>query len=132
MPAKEILAELGSRWKKLNEDDKKKVDYYKQLATIDKTRYEEEMKNYVPNDEQEPKEKKKKAAPKKKQRKEPEPVIEEEDEEVEKSNEDIVREIIDNFEGDTVTKKAIKEELKKRGIELSKDEFNEIITKINE
>jgi len=132
MPGKEILAELGARWKKLNEDDKKKVEYYQKLAAEDKKRYEEDMKNYVPAEEEEPK--KKKAAPKKKKQvKEPEPELEPEiEEQEEKSNEDIVREILDNFEGDTVTKKAINEELKKRGVKIGKDELNKIIEKINE
>ena len=130
MPAKEILAELGARWKALDEEDKEK---YNKLASEDKIRYQEEMKNYVPKEDEAPKEKKK-AAPKK-QRKEKEPVLvieEEEEEEEKKSNEDIVKEILDNFEGDTVTKKAIKEELKNRGVEIGKDELNEIIAKLNE
>jgi hypothetical protein len=128
MPAKEILAELGARWKKLSDKDKEK---YNQLAAEDKLRFEEEKKNYVPKDE-DPNEKvipKKKAVPKKKQRK-VQPIIEDDDDEVEKTNEDIVKDIIDNFEGDTVTKKAIKEELKKRGVEIAKDELNEIISKL--
>ena len=129
MPAKEILAKLGARWKALDDEDKEK---YNKLSSDDKIRYQEEMKNYVPKEDEEPKEKKK-AAPKK-QRKEKEQVlvIDEEDEEEKKSNEDIVKEIVDNFEGDTVTKKAINEELKKRGVEIGKDELNEIIAKLNE
>jgi hypothetical protein len=127
MPAKEILAELGARWKKLSDEEKEK---YNELAAEDKKRYEEDMKNYVPVEEnEEPKENKKAAPKKKKQVKQPEP---EPEPEPEKSNEDIVREILDNFEGDTVTKKAIKEELKKRGVEIGKDELNEIIEKLNE
>ena len=125
MPAKEILAELGARWKKLSEEDK---EQYNKLAAEDKKRYEEDMKNYVPKDDEVPKEKKK-AAPKK-QRKEPAVIIDEEEDE--KSNEDIVKEIIDNFEGDTITKKTIKEELKKRGVEIGKDELNDIISKFYE
>ena len=120
MHAKEILAELGGRWKKLSDKEQ-----YNKLAAEDKKRYEEDMKNYVPKDDEVPKEKKK-AAPKK-QRKEPAVVIDEEEDE--KSNEDIVKEIIDNFEGDTITKKTIKEELKKRGVEIGKDELNDIISK---
>lgn len=129
MPAKEILAKLGARWKALDDEDKEK---YNKLSSDDKIRYQEEMKNYIPKEDEEPKEKKK-AAPKK-QRKEKEQVlvIDEEDEEEKKSNEDIVKEIVDNFEGDTVTKKAINEELKKRGVEIGKDELNKIIAKLNE
>ena len=46
------------------------------------------------------------------------------------SNEDIVRDIIENYDGDNITKKAIKEELEKRGVEVEKDELKEIINKI--
>jgi len=121
MPAKEVLVELGARWKALADKDKKK---YNDLAAEDKKRYEEDMKNYVrvEGDVEEPK--KKKAAPKKKQHKEPE--IDD------VSNEDIIRDIVDNFDGDTITKGVIKAELKKRGVEIDKDELNEIISKIYE
>jgi len=51
---------------------------------------------------------------------------------VKQSNEDIVRDIIENCESESITMKLIKDELKKRGIELLRDELKAIITKINE
>ena len=62
MKAKEIMSELGKRWKEL--DDKEK---YKELAEKDKERYEEEKKN-LPEGETDSdgeKEKKKRGRPKK-------------------------------------------------------------------
>ena len=56
--AKEVLKELGRRWKE--EDDSTKTKY-QDLANNDKKRYEEEMANYVPSEEPETKEKKKRA-----------------------------------------------------------------------
>ena len=134
MPAKEVLVELGARWKALSDKEKEK---YNKLAAEDKKRYEEDVKNYVPVEGvEEPK--KKKAAPKK-QRKAANKIEIEDDEDdnvdvevEEKSNEDLIREIVDNFEGDTITKGAIKAELKKRGVEIEKDELNDIINKIYE
>ena len=45
----EILSEMGKMWKVLN--DKKKKPYV-EMAEADKKRYEEEMKNYVPSEEE--------------------------------------------------------------------------------
>jgi len=48
------------------------------------------------------------------------------------SNEDLVREIIEKCEGESITMKLIKDELKKKGVEIPKDELKAIIAKINE
>ena len=134
LDSKDVLKELGARWKKL---DSERVEFYQTLATEDKQRYKNELDNYVPIQE-EPKEKRKAAPKKKKQPKkqEPEPKPEPEVEEIEepieeKTKEEIVQDIIDNFEGYTITKKMIKDELKKKGIKIEKDELNEIIANIN-
>jgi hypothetical protein len=44
---KEILTELGLRWKKLKEEDSDKVKYYEKLAKDDKIRYESEKSSSV-------------------------------------------------------------------------------------
>jgi KaiC/GvpD/RAD55 family RecA-like ATPase len=63
MKANEIMAELGARWKELKENEPEEVERYMCMAAEDKTRYEEEMKNYVPSadEEEKPKEKKSRA-----------------------------------------------------------------------
>ena len=135
LDSKDVLKELGARWKKLDSD---RVEFYQTLAAEDKQRYKNELDNYVPIQKEEPKEKRKAAPKKKKQPKkqEPEPKPEPEVEEIEepieeKTKEEIVQDIIDNFEGYTITKKMIKDELKKKGIKIEKDEFNNIIANIN-
>jgi high mobility group protein B1 len=45
MSAKEVIQELGNRWKKLSKSEKKKYD---KMSLKDKERYNEEMKNYTP------------------------------------------------------------------------------------
>ena len=60
MKTNEIMAELGARWKELKENEPKEVEKYMEMAAEDKTRYQEEMENYVPSadEEEKPKEKK--------------------------------------------------------------------------
>lgn len=48
-----------------------------------------------------------------------------------KSNEDIVREIIENCKSDSITVKIIKNELKNKGFEIEKNELKKIIAKIS-
>ena len=48
------------------------------------------------------------------------------------TNEDIIRDIIENIDGDSITMKKIKDELKKIGVEIAKDVLKAIIDKINE
>jgi hypothetical protein len=67
LDAKEVLKVLGGKWKEADEETKAK---YQKMAEEDKTRYAEEMKNYVPSDEEDekksrkPRTKKPKNAPK--------------------------------------------------------------------
>jgi high mobility group protein B4 len=155
---KEITIKLGEMWKEVKETDE--VEKYNQMASSDKDRYKEEMENYVPTENnsedsetESPKSSKKvdaktkdtkeqtKTVAKESVAKEPtakEPTAKktaakETKKTVKKqSNEDIVRDIIESCDGESITMKLIKDELKKKGIELSKDELKAIITKINE
>jgi len=208
LTAKEIMTELGKRWKDIK--DTKKAEKYKKMAEEDKVRYAEEMKTYVPSEEEEektrkPRAKKDKNAPKNVRsaymfyceknrdaikKKNPElkgkeitaklaeewkkikdttkankytkmveedrkrhaqemeeynqkkhmMVSDDEDEEEELEEEleeeekpeslgDIVRDIIDNFKGDTITKRAIKKILDERKVEYTKEELETAIKK---
>ena len=57
--AKEIMAELGKRWKEIKDTDA--AVKYKKMAEEDKKRYAEDMEKYVPNEEEETKTKKPRA-----------------------------------------------------------------------
>ena len=58
----DVMVELGARWNELKTENPDKVNEYMEMAAEDKERYLEEMKNYVPSDEEEkPKEKKSRA-----------------------------------------------------------------------
>ena len=58
----DVMVELGARWNELKTENPEKVKEYMEMAAEDKERYLEEMKNYVPSDEEEkPKEKKSRA-----------------------------------------------------------------------
>ena len=63
--SKEVLAELGKRWKQLKDEDAARYNEYQKMAEKDKIRFKTEMENYVPGEEvekdnKETKEKKKK------------------------------------------------------------------------
>ena len=58
LAAKEIMAELGKRWKEIKDTDA--VEKYKKMAEEDKERFADEMKNYVPSEDDENEEKTKK------------------------------------------------------------------------
>ena len=64
--AKDVLVELGKRWKALKDDDEDRYNEYLVMAEKDKVRFKKEMENYVPEEgaEEEKKEKKVKDAPK--------------------------------------------------------------------
>jgi hypothetical protein len=68
LTAKEIMAELGKRWKEIKDTDE--VEKYKKMAEEDKIRYTEEMKTYIPTEDdmekkpRKPRAKKDKNAPK--------------------------------------------------------------------
>ena len=203
LTAKEIMTELGKRWKEIKDTDE--VEKYKKMAEEDKVRYTEEMKNYIPSDEEEEKTKKprkqrakkdknapknvrsvyifyceknrdsiKKKNPELKgkeitaklseewkkikdtdkakkytkmveadkirhekemeeytQKKHMEVSEDEEDEELEEEEtlEDIIRDFMDNFEGETITKKEIKKFLDDRKVEYTKEELDAAIKK---
>ena len=77
MPAKEVMKELGRRWKALDSDE---VDKFKQMAEEDKERYQEEKKNSGDEGEEEVEKPKKTRKPRKKK------VVEETDGEAESEN----------------------------------------------
>jgi hypothetical protein len=54
--ATDVTALLGKMWKELKEDDDRseELEKYNKLAAEDKDRYNEEVKNYTPNDDQAP------------------------------------------------------------------------------
>jgi high mobility group protein B2 len=57
--AKDVLAELGKRWKALKDDDEDRYNEYQVMAEKDKVRFKKEMEAYVPEEnDEEPKEKK--------------------------------------------------------------------------
>jgi hypothetical protein len=63
--AKEVLSELGKRWKALKDDDEDRHNEYLVMAEKDKVRFKKEMESYVPEESsEEPKEKKPKDSPK--------------------------------------------------------------------
>ena len=62
MSPKEIISELARLWKETDDEDKTK---YQEMAAEDKKRYESEMSDYVPSEDESPKKKSKdKNAPK--------------------------------------------------------------------
>ncbi len=139
LSAKEITIKLGEMWKEIKDTEEAKK--YNEMASTDKDRYKEEMENYVPSEgdnkedkEEENKKSKKtdskKTDSKKTDSKETSKTTKNKEKKV--SNEDLVREIIENCESESITMKLIKDELKKKGVEIPKEELKEIITKINE
>jgi len=116
--SKEITTKLGAMWKEIKETDESKK--YFEMAEGDKDRYKNEMENYVPTETK--KTETKKTETKKTETKSVKKV----------SNEDLIREIIETCESESVTIKLIKDELKKKGVEVPKDELKKIIAKINE
>ena len=46
--SKEVLAELGKRWKALKDNDEDRYNEFQVMAEKDKVRFKNEMKNYVP------------------------------------------------------------------------------------
>jgi hypothetical protein len=124
IPAKEITKKLGEIWKTFKDDKKnqKIMEKWQTMIEKDKVRFEKEMEEY-------------------KLRKENAMDIEDDDDEdhnmsdKEEDSEDnsidkVVKNIIDNYRGENITKRIIKEELKKKNIELSKDELNEVIQRV--
>jgi hypothetical protein len=123
---KEITKKLSEMWKNFNKEDKKnkkKVEKWNTAIEKDKKRFEKEMEEYKIKKEQESEESDSDESHIMDDK-------EEEDDNEEESIDNIVKSIIDNH-GDNVTKKVIKEELKKKGIDLSKDELNSVIQRVN-
>ncbi len=135
LSAKEITIKLGEMWKEIKDTEEAKK--YNEMASTDKDRYKEEMENYVPSevDTEKPEKKKsdsKKTDSKKTESKKTESKKTESKKTKKVSNEDLVREIIENCDNESITMKLIKDELKKKGVEIPKEELKEIISKINE
>lgn len=124
---KEVTKKLSEMWKDFNKEDKKnkkKVEKWNSVIEKDKKRFEKEMEEYKLKKEQESEESDSDESHIMDDKEE------EENDDEEESIDNIVKSIIDNH-GDNVTKKVIKEELKKKGIDLSKDELNSVIQRVN-
>ena len=123
MKPKEIMSEMGRRWKEIKDTDEAKK--YLKLAEEDKERYAAEKRAYdEKNGVSNAKEKKDTKKVKKVEKKV-------EVEEVEDENTKMVREIIDSFEDEEeVTFRKIKEKLSERDVEIEKSELKEIVNKI--
>jgi hypothetical protein len=148
LSAKDITIKLGVMWKEIKETDE--VEKYNKMANLDKDRYKNEIENYTPEgneSEEEVKEEEEMEKPKKTENKKTENKKTESKKTESKkteskkpvtkksekiSNEDLVREIIQKCKSESITMKLIKDELKKKGVEIPKDELKEIIAKINE
>jgi hypothetical protein len=124
LKGKEIMTKLAEEWKKIKDTSKAKK--YSKMAEEDKKRFQKEMEEYnqkkhmeISEDEDDEEEDNE------------EQDEDNEDESVKKQTpEDMIRDIVDNFEGESLTKKYIKEELKKKNVELSKEELNALIKKV--
>ena len=110
LKGKEITAKLADEWKKIKDTSKAKK--YIKMVEEDKKRHAQEMEEYnqkkhliVSDDE------------------------EDDEEEETESFEDIVKNIINNFKGDTITKRAIKKILDERNVEYTKEELDAAIKK---
>ena len=57
--SKEIMVEMGSRWKSLKEDNPKKFERYQEMAREDKERFSKEKEEFSPNENKSTVEKKK-------------------------------------------------------------------------
>ena len=128
LKGKELTNKLTEQWNKIK-DTPIAMKYHK-MVDEDKKRYAKEMEEYkqkkdLEEDEDEELDEELEV----KQTSEDE---DDDDEEVvtKQTPEDIVRDIIDNFDGEVLNRKYIKEELKKRNVEIEKDELNSIIKKV--
>jgi hypothetical protein len=149
MKTNEIMAELGARWKELKENEPEEVERYMNMAAEDKTRYEEEMKNYVPSadEEEKPKEKKPRAKKSKEEKPKETPIptptpspttsptkkstkSTKSTKEVPKKTAEelyiesvqaVIKEVIDESPDGAVTVKQVKAALKEKGIEAPKN-----------
>jgi len=126
---KEIMKKLGEIWKTFKEDknNTKKMEKWQSMIEKDKLRFEKEMEEY-----------------KLKKANEEEDVdvdVDDEEEKVKNHNmedkeedkeliDNVVKDIIDNYEGDNITKRIIKEALKKKNIDISKEDLNDVIERI--
>ena len=149
MKTNEIMAELGARWKELKENEPKEVEKYMEMAAEDKTRYQEEMENYVPSADEEEKPKEKKPRVKKSKEEKPKetpvtsPKKSEKDtpvtspakksskssKKVEKTEEElynesvkaVIDEVIDSTSDGMITANQVKAALKEKGIKVPKN-----------
>jgi len=143
MKTNEIMAELGARWKELKENEPEEVKKYMEMAGEDKTRYEEEMKNYVPStdEEEKPKEKKPRAKKSKEEKPKETPAASpaaspakstkstKSAKKVEKTEEElyiesvqaVIKEVIDATSDGAITAGQVKAALKQKGIKIPKN-----------
>jgi hypothetical protein len=116
LKGKEITAKLSEEWKKIKDTDKAKK--YIKMVEEDKKRHANEMEEYnqkkhlIVSDEDDE---------------------DEEDEDLEEEKPEslvgIIANIIENFEGDTITKGVIKKLLNEKKIEFTKEEFETALKK---
>ena len=142
MKSKEIMTELGKRWKEFKDSDDAKK--YIDMAQEDKERYNEEMKAYKEkNGEEDKEENKPKKATKAKETKAKEAKETKAKETKEtkavpkkkvKTNFEIVKEIYDEMveNEEKLTLKTLRAALSERGHDIDKDELKSIIEKINQ
>jgi hypothetical protein len=139
MKTNEIMAELGARWKELKENEPEEVKKYMEMAGEDKTRYEQEMKNYVPSadEEEKPKEKKPRAKKSKDEKPKETPAASpvkstkstKSAKKVEKTEEElyiesvqaVIKEVIDATSDGAITAGQVKAALKEKGIKAPKN-----------
>ena len=135
---KDVIAELARRWKELESEDE---DYFKELKSrADKLKKEFQAANPV-----EEKEKKIKKVDKKEDKDKKDDKKEKKDEKVEKvkiatkgksvkkkTNKDIVYEIMESFDDETVTMRMIKKKLDEMEVVIDKTELKEIVNAYSE
>jgi hypothetical protein len=115
MKGKELLTELARRWKEVK--DTAAIRKYERMAKMDKDRYNEEMEKF--------------------KHAQPENTEDDDDDDDEvikpvKTLAEEITDIIENIEGNVVTKRKIKDELAKRNIEFTKDEFENALVQAQE
>jgi hypothetical protein len=110
LDSKELTSKMASLWKDIKKNDKEKLNYYVALSNDDKSRYDNEVAEQAEKHFT---------------------IDEDEENDLLISNEQIIRNIIDNFGGAEVTLKMIRHKLKEMDVDVEKDEFKSIIEKIN-
>ena len=113
LKGKEITTELSKEWNKIK--DTAAARKYQRMANTDKERYNKEMEEY-----------------KNKAHDEKDEFEEEEEQPKDKTLTEIISEIINEYEGDAITKKIIKKKLADIEVEYTKEEFEAALAKAQE